>query len=370
MSMRVLVLAGDGIGPEVVTESIKVLDAVARQFNHRFDIHADYVGGVSIDKHGTPLSESVLNLALGSDAVLVGAVGSAKWDHLDSTERPEAGLLRLRKELNLYVNLRPIKPYECLLDCSSIKREIIKGVDLVFVRELTGGLYFGKPKKRFQSSRGERAVDTMVYTEKQIRRTVKIGFEMAKLRRRVLTSVDKMNVLETSRLWRDVVTDVSRDFPEVRLNHMLVDNAALQIALNPGQFDVIVTENTFGDILSDEAAVICGTLGMLPSASLAGSPYAGQSRVRRRPGLYEPVHGAGPSIVGRNLANPIGAILSIAMMLKLSFGLKKESEIIEKAVESVLEDGYRTEDISANSKLVITTSQMGTLIAERVTQMS
>lgn len=369
MHARIAVLGGDGIGPEVTVEAVKVMDAIARRHGHDFKYVTAPVGGNSIDKFGTALNDDAMNLVLGSDAVLFGAVGGPKWDDPKAKVRPEQGILRLRRELGLFANLRPVKVYPQLVDSSPIKPERLKGVDFIIIRELTGGLYFGKPKKRWTTTRGRRAVDTLLYTEQEISRVVRVGFELACARRKKLHSLDKMNVMETSRLWREVATEVGQEYPDVQLVHMLADNAAMQIVNNPGVFDVIVTENTFGDILSDEAAVVGGSMGMLPSASLSSLPPANGKRPRRggKPALYEPIHGSAPDIAGKGIANPIAAILSAAMLMRWSFGLHEEADEIEKAVEGVLAEGYRTRDIAKPGERVMGTKQMGDLLAGRVT---
>jgi 3-isopropylmalate dehydrogenase len=365
---RIAVLGGDGIGPEVTAEAVKVLDAVARRHKHSFKFVTAAVGGNSIDKHGTALTDDAMNLVLGCDAILFGAVGGPKWDNPKAKVRPEQGILRLRKELGLFANLRPVKVYPELIDSSPIKPERLKGVDFVIIRELTGGLYFGRPKKRWSTARGRRAVDTLTYTEQEIERVVRVGFELARTRRKKLHSLDKMNVMETSRLWREVAAEVGEEYPDVQLAHMLADNAAMQIVNNPASFDVLVTENTFGDILSDEAAVVGGSMGMLPSASLSSLPPANGKRPRRggKPALYEPIHGSAPDIAGKGIANPIAAVLSAAMLLRWSFGLHKEADGIENSVSAILAEGYRTRDIARQGERVLNTTQMGELLAARV----
>ena len=366
MRMRILLLAGDGIGPEVVSEAVRVLRAVEKRFRCKFDFCEGVIGCQGIKQSGEPLPTATLSLMRGVDAILFGSVGGVEGD-IDGV-RPEDGLLKLRKETGLFANIRPVKPYAAVLGASPIKEEYAKDADFVIVRELLGGLYFGKPKKRMDSSRGQRAVDTLAYTEKQIERLLKVGFDLAQTRRKKLHSVDKRNVLETSRLWHDIANEMNEEYPDVKLEHMLVDNAAVQILTNPKQFDVIVTENTFGDILSDEASVVAGSLGMLPSASLSGSVNARRSsRGSRRPSLYEPIHGAAPTLAGHNVANPIATILSAAMMLRISFKMETAAQAIEEAIASVLDDGYRTKDIAlTRGASVVTTSQMGSLIAERL----
>jgi 3-isopropylmalate dehydrogenase len=367
MEARIAVLGGDGIGPEVTAESVKVLEAVASRFGHKFEWVTGVVGGRSIDKFGSALTNDNLNLVLGSDAVLFGAVGGPKWDDPKAKVRPEDGILKLRKSLGLFANLRPVKVYPQLIGASPLKEERLKGVDFVIIRELTGGLYFGKPKRRWENSRGRRAVDTLSYTEKEIERVVRVGFELARMRRKKLHSLDKMNVMETSRLWREVATEVALEYPDVELHHMLADNAAMQIVMNPAIFDVIVTENTFGDILSDEAAVIGGSMGMLPSASLSSIPKLnGRRRRGGKPALYEPIHGSAPDIAGRGIANPMASMLSAGMMLRWSFGLHKEADAIEKAIEGFLAEGYRTPDIARNGQTALSTRQVGDMIAGQV----
>ncbi len=367
MEARIAVLGGDGIGPEVTAESIKVLDAVGQRYGHQFDYVTGSVGGNAIDKFGTALPDDTLNRVLGSDAVLFGAVGGPKWDDPLAKIRPEDGILALRKGLGLFANLRPVKVYPQLIASSPLRPERLKGVDFIIIRELTGGLYFGRPKKRYVSSRGRRAVDTLAYTEKEIERVVRVGFELARDRRKRLHSLDKMNVMESSRLWREVTTEVCEEYPDVELIHMLADNAAMQIVTNPDVFDVIVTENTFGDILSDEASVIGGSMGMLPSASLSSlPPKNGRRRRGGKPALYEPIHGSAPDIAGQGIANPMASLLSSAMMLNWSFGLHKEADAIEQSVEAILAEGYRTRDIAVDGERALTTSQCGDLIAGRV----
>ncbi len=367
MEARIAVLGGDGIGPEVTAESVKVVDAIGRRFGHTFDWVPGVVGGRSIDERGVAIDADTLNLVLGSDAVLFGAVGGPKWDNPLAKVRPEDGILTLRKSLGLFANLRPVKVYPQLIDASPLKPERLQGVDFVIIRELTGGLYFGKPKRRWENTRGRRAVDTLSYTEKEIQRVVRVGFELARMRRKRLHSLDKMNVMETSRLWREVTIEVGHEYPDVELIHMLADNAAMQIVTNPSIFDVIVTENTFGDILSDEAAVIGGSMGMLPSASLSSIPKSnGRKRRGGKPALYEPIHGSAPDIAGRGIANPMASMLSAAMMLRWSFGLHKEAAAIEDAIDGFLAEGYRTVDIANTNKVPVQTAKVGDMIAAQV----
>jgi len=349
---KIAVLPGDGIGPEIVGEAVRVLKAIGKKNNIKFDLQEALVGGASIDKYGAPLTDETLKLAKGSDAVLLGAVGGPKWEGLDYSIRPERALLALRKELGLFANLRPAKIYPVLSDASTLKKEIIDGVDIMVIRELTGGLYFGTPKGVTKLPDGtERGVNTMVYTTPEIERIARVAFDVARKRRKKVTSVDKANVLETTELWRKVVIKVHKDYQDIELSHMYVDNCAMQLVRNPKQFDIIVTENTFGDILSDEAAMLTGSIGMLPSASLGG-----------KVGLYEPIHGSAPDIAGTDKANPIATILSVAMMLRYSFNLVKEAGDIEKAVENVLNKGYRTADINQPGMKLVGCKEMGEVI--------
>lgn len=368
MNFKISVLGGDGIGPEVSAESMKVLEAVGDRFGHRFQWGTGPVGGNAIDSHGTPLPQATLDVVLASEAVLFGAVGGPKWDDPAANTRPEDGILALRKELGLFANLRPVKIYPELIGASPLRPERLDGVDLVIVRELTGGLYFGKPKKRWSTSRGRRAVDTLKYTEQEIARVVRVGFELARSRRKKLHSLDKMNVLQSSRLWREVAGEVASGYPDVELVHMLADNAAMQLVVRPAEFDVIVTENMFGDILSDEASVLTGSMGMLPSASLSSPPPVpgAQPLQGGKPALYEPVHGSAPDIAGQGIANPCGSILSAAMMLRWSFGLHVEADAIESAVEGVLAEGYRTAEIASDGTRTVGTQGFGDLVAGRV----
>ena len=362
MQFDLTVLPGDGVGPEVTSESIKVLQATGKKFGHAFNLHYGLIGGAAIDETGEALPGDALKMCRRSDAVLLGAVGGPKWDDPKAKVRPEDGLLSLRKKLGLFANLRPVKVSPVLVDSTNLKPEVIKGVDLMVVRELTGGLYFGKPKKEWQTPRGRRAIDTMAYSEHEIERIVKVGFELARSRRKKLTSVDKANVLQTSRLWRQVTSRVAADYPDVEADDMLVDACAMRFIQNPAYFDVIVTENTFGDILTDEASMLAGSMGMLPSASLAGVPRGGDKTF----GMYEPIHGSAPRRAGLDMANPIAMILSVAMMLRYSCGLPKEAEAVESAVEEVLQKGYRTYDIVDEGRAKTGTKEMGDLIAGAV----
>lgn len=363
MKLNIAVLSGDGIGPDVINEAVRVLETLGKRFGHQFYFKFGLVGGISIDKTGKALSTESLEICRKSHAVLLGAVGGPKWDDPMAKVRPEDGLLALRKSLKLFANLRPVKAYPALENSTPLKSDVVSGIDLIVIRELTGGLYFGKPKKRWTTGSGRRAVDTMHYTEKEIERIIRIGFEIALARRRKLTSVDKANVLETSRLWRQITTEIASDYPQVKLDHMLVDACAMRLIQNPRYFDVIVTENTFGDILTDEASLLAGSMGMLPSASLAAMPA---DKSRSTFGLYEPIHGSAPDIAGLNVANPIAAILSAAMMLRYSFRLDNEAGIVESAVLKILDDGYRTRDIMSQGMKEAGTMQMGQLIADAI----
>ena len=365
MNFSITVLPGDGIGPEVVSEAVKVMNAVGNRFGHSFDTTYGRVGGNAIDDFGTPLPDDTVEMCRDTDGILFGAVGGPKWDDPRAKTRPEDGILAIRKGLGLFANLRPVKVYPQLINSSPIKPHLLEGVDMIIVRELTGGLYFAKPKKRWNTSRGRRGVDTLKYTEQEIERIIRVGFELAQGRRKRLTSVDKANVLETGRLWREVATEVADDYPDVELEHVLVDAAAMQLISNPAHFDVIVAENTFGDILTDEASVLAGSMGMLPSASLSGLPKP-SGRGKRPVSLYEPIHGSAPDIAGQGIANPIGTILSLASMLRYSLGLDAEAQAIEQSVEGVLAEGYRTPDIADDGGEVCKTTEMGDVIAGRV----
>ena len=362
MKFDIAVLPGDGIGPEVAAEGVKVLEAVAKRFGHELALHYGDIGGVAIDKYGVALTKETLAMCKGCDAVLLGAVGGPKWDDPRAKVRPEDGLLGLRKGLGLFANLRPVKVFPVLVDAANLKPTVIRGVDLVVVRELTGGLYFGRPKKQWQTAMGRKAVDTLAYSEKEIERILRVGFELARVRRKKLTSVDKANVLESSRLWRQIAIELSQDYPDVELQHMLVDACAMRLIQRPADFDVIVTENMFGDILTDEASMLAGSMGMLPSASLAGIPREGQKTF----GMYEPIHGSAPRRAGQNIANPIATILSVAMMLRYSLGLVQGAEAVERAVNEVLEQGYRTYDIMGEGKTQVGTREMGDLVVGRL----
>ncbi|AMX82710.1 3-isopropylmalate dehydrogenase [Geobacillus subterraneus] len=345
---RIAVLPGDGIGQEVTSGAVDVLKAVGIRFGHEFTFEYGLIGGAAIDEAGTPLPEETLRLCQQSDAVLLGAVGGPKWDENPPHLRPEKGLLAIRQQLGLYANLRPVVCYDSLASASPLKPDLVQDVDFIIVRELTGGIYFGQPSGRVVENGEEKAVDTLLYKKEEIERIVRMAFTLARGRKKKVTSVDKANVLSSSRLWREVAEEVAKQFPDVELEHMLVDNAAMQLIRAPKQFDVIVTENMFGDILSDEASMLSGSLGMLPSASLSASG----------PSLYEPVHGSAPDIAGMRKANPIAAILSAAMMLRLSFGLAAEAEAIEHAVQQALTAGLRTADLAQSSGRVVSTDEM------------
>jgi 3-isopropylmalate dehydrogenase len=348
MKARIVLLPGDGIGVEIVKEAKQVLEAVAAAFGHQLSFEEHLIGGIAIDKTGTALPESTLAACKACDAVLLGAVGGPKWDDPNAKVRPEQGLLAIRQGLGLFANLRPVRVHPALAAASPLKTERVDGVDILFVRELTGGLYFGTPRFRDAT----RAVDTLAYTAEEIRRVVKLGFELARGRRKKLTSVDKANVLESSRLWRSVAMEVAKDFPDVALDHQLVDSTAMRLITSARSFDVVVTENMFGDILTDEAAVLTGSLGMLPSASLSGQKL----------GLYEPIHGSAPDIAGKGIANPLGTILSAAMLLRHSLGLTAEALAVERAVDRAITEGARTVDLGGT----LGTSAMGAAIRERL----
>ncbi len=360
MNKKIAVIKGDGIGPEIVTEAMKVLDKVAAKFGHTFEYDQLLLGGCSIDAYGEPLTDETIARCKASDAVLMGSIGgdtnTSPWYKLPANLRPEAGLLKIRKELGLFANLRPCLLYPQLSGACPLKEEIsAKGFDMLIMRELTGGLYFGA-RKTEEVDGVMTAVDTLSYNENEIRRIAIKAFEVAMKRRKKVTSVDKANVLDSSRLWRKVVNEVSKDYPEVTLEHMLVDNSAMQLVRDPAQFDVMVTENMFGDILSDEASMITGSIGMLPSASMNETKL----------GLYEPSGGSAPDIAGQNKANPIATILSAAMMLRYSFDMTEEADAVEAAVEKALDDGLRTGDIMAEGCVKLSCSEMGTAIADRI----
>eukprot|EP01012_Entosiphon_sulcatum_P047165 TRINITY_DN6384_c0_g1_i4.p1 TRINITY_DN6384_c0_g1~~TRINITY_DN6384_c0_g1_i4.p1 ORF type:complete len:387 (-),score=56.89 TRINITY_DN6384_c0_g1_i4:52-1140(-) len=360
MKATIALTPGDGIGPEVVHEARLLLSDVASHYGHQFEFTEHLLGGCAIDRHGTALPDETLQGCRRADAVLLGAVGGPKWDDPQAKVRPEQGLLAIRKALGLYANLRPISPHPALAKLSPLKPERVAGVDFIVVRELTGGLYFGTPKGREQTPDGERAVDTLVYTEAEIRRIVKLAFQLAQQRRKLVTSVDKANVLESSRLWRKVAIEVGKEFPDVKLEHQLVDSCAMRLITHASSFDVIVTENMFGDILSDEMAVICGSLGMLSSASLG----AGKNSLGLPFGLYEPAGGTAPDIAGKGIANPCAQILSVALMLRFSFGLDAVATRIETAVKKAVTGGTRTGDIAFGKPSVGTKAMADAIIAQ------
>ncbi|HAS04828.1 MAG TPA: 3-isopropylmalate dehydrogenase [Dehalococcoidia bacterium] len=362
MKFNVVVLPGDGIGPEIIDESVKVMNAVGKKFGHEFNCDYALIGGIAIEEEGTALSQETIDKCKKSDAVLLGAVGDPRFDDPQAPIHPEDGLLAIRKELGLFANLRPVHVYPSLFDHTNFKPQVLNDVDFIFVRELTGGLYFGQPKKRWEESDGRWAVDSMLYSEHEIARIIRVGFEIARTRKKKLISVDKANVLQSSRLWRQVAVEISKEYPDVELEHMLVDACAMRIIQNPRYLDVLVTENTFGDVLTDEASMLGGSLGMLASASLAGVPKDGE----RTLGMYEPSHGSAPRHKGLNDANPIATILSMAMMLSYSFGLSQEATAVEDAISKVLSENYATYDIMGEGSTKVTTSRMGDLIAERI----
>lgn len=354
MNSTILLLPGDGVGPEVVAGATIVLQAVAASFGHQFTFREELIGGAALRRGLPPLPDATLASAAAADGILLGAVGDPEFDHGDSSRRPEAALLRIRRELNLYANLRPARVWAGLEDAGPLKAEILAGTDMLIVRELTGGLYYGEPRGIDED--GESAHNTMRYSRMEIARIARRAFDAARLRLHRVTSVDKANVLETSRLWRQVVIEIARDYPDVRLDHLYVDACAMKIALAPSSFDVILTENLFGDILSDEAGAIVGSLGLLPSASLGASG-----------GLFEPVHGSAPDLAGRNLANPIGAIASAAMLLRHALGLPAEADVVEHAIEAVLRSGLRTRDLVTNGAPSVGTKEMAATIAAAIT---
>jgi 3-isopropylmalate dehydrogenase len=352
MIFNIVLLPGDGIGPEVVAEAVRVLDVIAGKFGHTFIFTERLMGGCSIDKYGSSLTDETLADCKASDAVLLGAVGGPKWDDTNAKDRPERGLLALRKGLAVFANLRPVKVHPALIDSSPLKPEKLKGVDILVVRELTGGLYFGQPKMREMKDGRERAVDTLEYYDYEIQRVVELAFDLARGRKKKVTSVDKANVLESSRLWRQIATKIGKENPDMELEHVLVDTASMRLITGPASMDVLVTENMFGDILTDEASALAGSMGMLPSASLG---EAG-------PGLYEPIHGSAPDIAGKGIANPVGTILSAALMLRHSLKLEAEAASIEKAVDQVIANGARTMDLGGK----LTTRQMADEIIKKL----
>jgi 3-isopropylmalate dehydrogenase len=353
LKATITLLPGDGIGPEVVSEARKVFAGIAGKYGHQFSYREAIIGGIAIDQQGTALPEESLGACLESNAVLLGAVGGPKWSDPTAAVRPEQGLLRLRKELNVFANLRPVKVFDALAAASPLRPDKVKGVDIMFVRELTGGIYFGTPQGREETAEGRSGHDTMRYNELEIRRVLKVAFELARGRRSKVTSVDKANVLASMRVWREIAHEVAAEYPDVEYEDVLVDACAMYLINNPADFDVIVTGNMFGDILSDEASMITGSLGMLPSAAL-GTPGS--------TGLFEPIHGSAPDIAGQGIANPLATILSGAMMLRWGLGLRDEADAIEKAVSQVLNDGYRTADLASRGEESVGTEEMGNLV--------
>ena len=364
---NITILPGDGIGPEIMKAAVKVLEFTGGKYGVTFTLAEGLVGGASIDANKVPLTDEVLDMALGADAVLLGAVGGPKWEGMDYSIRPERALLALRKDLELFANLRPAKIYPALVNASTLKPEVLEGVDIMVVRELTGGIYFGSPRGvEDEAGGGKKGVNTLVYTTPEIERIARVGFDVAGKRSKKLMSVDKANVLECTELWREVVTETAKDYPDVELSHMYVDNCAMQLIRNPRQFDVIVTGNMFGDILSDEAAMLTGSIGMLASASIGeGGLIEGLNHENGR-GMYEPIHGSAPDIAGQDIANPIAAILSVAMMLRYSFDMEEAAGAIEAAVEGVLSDGLRTADLFEVGTTKAGCTQMGEAILAKL----
>ena len=356
MQAKITLLPGDGIGPEVVAEGVKVLQAVAAKFGHTFEYTEALIGGIAIDTTGKPLPDETLAACKAADAVLLGAVGGPKWSDPSAKVRPEQGLLGLRGGLGLYANVRPVKVYPALVGASTLKPEVLAGVDMIILRELTGGLYFGKPQGQSGEKPNRSGVDTMFYTEGEVSRLMRLAFELARGRRKKVTSVDKANVLASSRLWRTVAHEVAAEYPDVEMEDILVDSCSMFLIRRPADFDVIATENMFGDILSDEAAMLAGSMGMLPSASLGAGKF----------GLYEPIHGSAPDIAGKGIANPLAMILSCAMMLRWSFGLEREADAVEAAVDAVLADDYRCGDIKTPGCKLVGTAEMGDAVVARL----
>lgn len=356
-NFNIALLPGDGIGPEVVAEGVKVLDAVGERFGHEFTYTEDTVGGAAIDAFGVALRDETLEMCRAQDAVFFGSVGGPKWDDPNASVRPEQAILGLRKELGLFANIRPVKMYDFLAENTTLKPDVVRGVDMIVLRELTGGVYFGKPQKQWEENGERHVVDTLAYSEHEIERIVRVGFELAQGRRKKLTSVDKANVMESSRLWRTIVLEVAPDYPDVELEHLLVDACSMHLISRPGEFDVIVAENLFGDILSDEASMLAGSMGMLPSASLGERKPGGTGL-----GMYEPIHGTAPDIAGQGIANPLAQILSGAMMLRLSLGLEAEAAAVEAAVDAVLAAGHRPPDVAGPDDTPKGTTEMGDLV--------
>jgi 3-isopropylmalate dehydrogenase len=362
MTKKILLIPGDGIGPEVVSQAKKIIDFFSDNTDKKFETQEALLGGIAYDQVGTPFPQETLELARASDAILLGAVGGIKWESLEYKHRPERGLLGIRKELGLFANLRPAKVFNALADASTLKREIVENLDIMIVRELTGDLYFGEPRSVTNLADGSRqGINTMTYNSKEVERIARVSFDLAKVRGKKLCSIDKANVIETTEMWREVVTEIGKnEYPEIQLSHIYVDNASMQLVRNPKQFDVMLTGNMFGDILSDTASMLTGSLGMLPSASLGEKQKNGKQHA-----LYEPIHGSAPDIASKNIANPIATILSLAMMFRYSFGYSVEADMIEKAVEKVLENGVRTADIATIQEARVSCTQMGeAIIAE------
>lgn len=356
MEFRIAVIPGDGIGVDVIREAVRVLDKVGEVFGHKFIYENRLVGGCCIDEYGVPIQEETIEICKNCDAILFGAAGGPKWDHIERENRPEAGLGRLRRALNLYCNLRPAKIYDDLKENSPLKMEVVeKGVDLMLIRDLIGGIYFGE-KGRREGKYGEEGYDVECYSKFEVERVARNAFEIARLRRNNVTSIDKSNALESSKIWRETVTEVAKDYPDVKLTHLLVDKAAMELACNPSRFDVMLTTSIFGDILSDEAGVTTGSVGMLASAAINENSF----------GLFEPIHGTAPDIAGMGIANPLASIASVAMLLEIGLGLKEEAKSVDRAIQEVLHDNYRTSDIYRDGTKKVTTEEMGILTSERV----
>ena len=363
ISAKIVLLPGDGIGPEIIDAAMPVVEAIAARFGHTFQTERVLIGGSAIDAYGVPLRPVDLDACRAADAVLLGAIGGPKWDNPNSNIRPEQGLLALRKGLGLYANLRPVKVMDALAASSPVKTEIVRGVDMMVVRELTGGLYFGKPRRKWLERRGRAALDTLIYREYEVVRVAKLAFELARARSGKLASVDKANVIETSRLWRTVVGEMAANYPDVQLENVLVDTMTMRLITGPSRFDVIVTENMFGDIITDEASVLAGSIGVLPSASIGAARGATDSRRR---GVFEPIHGSAPDIAGQGKANPAGTILSFALLLRTSLGLEAEASAVERAVEDAIGAGVRTPDIAFPGASPVTTAEFGRAVADLI----
>jgi 3-isopropylmalate dehydrogenase len=366
MKFSIAVLPGDGVGPEITAEGVKVLKATGEKFGHHFEFRDGSIGAASYEKLGEALPQKTIDLCKECDAILFGAVGEPKYEQPGLTSRPELGygIIRLRKTFGLFANLRPVRLFPSLVHSTNLKPEVVGGLDMMIVRELTGGIYFAEPKQLLRTPEGRRAVDTLAYTEEEIKRILRVGFELARSRRKKLASVDKFQILRSSDLWREIAMEIATEYPDVEPEYIHVDACAMRLIQRPTDFDVVVTENLFGDILSDEASMLAGSLGMMPSASVAGIPKEGDKLF----GLYEPIHGSAPRRAGLNMANPIATILSAGMMLRYSFGLLEEAKRIEDTISRVLEEGYRTYDIMSEGKTKLSTSEMGDLIAKRIVQ--